>query len=482
MNAEYFDIVIIGAGLSGIGAAYHFKKHCPQKSILILEGRQAMGGTWDLFRYPGIRSDSDMYTLGYNFKPWTNDKAIADGESIRDYIRDTAIENGIDKKIQYGQKVVKAEWQTPRSCWQLTVKNSADNSERVIDCNFVMSCTGYYNYEQGYRPTFNGEENFTGDIIHPQQWPENYDYSGKKVVVIGSGATAVTLVPSMADKAEHVTMLQRSPTYVMSLPLRDSMLNGLRKRFSDMAVYRFARSRNIFMGLLFYNYTRLFPKSAKNLILSLTSKQLSNRSDLSHFTPKYNPWDERLCAVPNGDLFAEIRKGSVSVVTDQIDCFTEDGIQLKSQQKLDADIIVTATGLDVQLFGGIELLKDGEPINITEKMCYRGVLFEGIPNLGMVFGYTNASWTLKADLISEYVCRLINYMDKNGRKVCTPINNDPSVEHEPFLDLQSGYIQRAINKVPKQGSKLPWKLYQNYLFDLISLRFGKLRPSEIEFS
>ncbi len=482
MAIETHDVIIIGAGLSGIGAACHLSRECPNKSFTILEGRKSMGGTWDLFRYPGIRSDSDMYTLGYNFKPWTNPKAIADGASILQYIKDTAREYHVDQYIQYQQKVRHASWNTEEAMWTLEVENTETGQTRQVKANFVISCTGYYNYEHGYEPHFEGRDDFKGQVIHPQKWPEDLDYTGKKVVVIGSGATAVTLVPAMTDKASHVTMLQRSPTYMMSLPEKDKSLNTLRQYLPEEWVYRIARARNVGFSMGMYQFCRRFPEQAKNLILGQVKKQLGSDFDMKHFTPHYNPWDERLCAVTNGDMFKAIRKGKASVETDHIERFVENGILLKSGKVLEADIIITATGLDIKLLGGIEVTVDGKPFKFNEKMCYKGVLLEDLPNAGMIFGYTNASWTLKADLISEYICRLINYMDRKGLRQVTPHNLDPGVHHAPFLDMRSGYIQRALDKSPKQGSKIPWKLYQNYLLDMAMLRFGKLNDRSLQFS
>ena len=486
MKNEYFDVLIIGAGLSGIGAAVHLQKDSPNKSYAILEGREAIGGTWDLFRYPGIRSDSDMYTLGYNFKPWTSPKGIADGKDIREYIVEAAKEHDIEKNIRFGHKVLTSSWSSETARWtveiQLTNSDGTGGEIRCYECNFMLCCTGYYNYDQGYQPEFKGSENFNGDIIHPQKWDENYDYSGKKVVVIGSGATAVTLVPAMTDKAEHVTMLQRSPSYVMALPQDDPMVNGLRKLLPETWVYRITRTRNIAFASMMYNFCQKFPNASRRLIQKLVKKQVGNDFDMKHFTPKYNPWDERLCAVPDGDMFKVLRDGKASVVTDHIDHFTENGIKLKSGTELPADIIITATGLDVQLFGKMQLIVDGKPFVANEKMVYRGVLLEDLPNAGMVFGYTNASWTLKADLITEWMCRLLNHMDASGKKIVMPHNFDSSVEHRPFVDMQSGYVQRAMEKAPQQGSKLPWKLYQNYALDLATLRFGKVNDETLVFS
>lgn len=479
--AEKFDVLIIGAGLSGIGAACHLKRECPNKTFVILEGRDAMGGTWDLFRYPGIRSDSDMFTLGYNFKPWTNPKAIADGPSIRAYIHEAAREYDVNRHIRYGHKVLKAAWSTPKATWTIEATNKAGEPV-TIEANFVISCTGYYNYEAGYTPEFKGRDRFKGQIIHPQLWPENLDYTNKKVVIIGSGATAVTLLPSMTDKAAHVTMLQRSPSYVISVPQEDIISNKLRKYLPEKVVYHMARARNVGLSLGLYRYSRAKPAVVRRFLLSQVRRQLGQDFDMSHFTPQYNPWDERLCAVPNGDLFKVLRKGKASVVTDHIDSFTEDGILLKSGKTLEADIIITATGLDIKLLGGIQLEKDGQAFDVTKKMIYKGSMLEDLPNAVMVFGYTNASWTLKADMISEYVCRLLKHMDKTGTRYCMPNNGDSSVEKTPFLDMRSGYIQRALGKVPYQGSKAPWRLYQNYAMDYALLRFGKLNDGVIKFA
>ena len=481
-DLEYFDVLIIGAGLSGIGAAVHLQKDSPNKTYAILEGREAIGGTWDLFRYPGIRSDSDMYTLGYNFKPWTSSKGIADGKDIREYICSTAEEHDIEKNIRFGHKVLNAAWSSETARWAVEVQLAQSGEIKTYHCNFLLCCTGYYNYDQGYQPEFKGSEHFKGDIIHPQKWDENYDYAGKKVIVIGSGATAVTLVPAMTDKAAHVTMLQRSPSYVMSIPQDDLMVNLLRKFLPETWVYRITRTRNIALTSLWYNYCKKFPNSARRLIAKLNKKEVGDDFNMEHFTPKYNPWDERLCAVPDGDLFEVLKQGKASIVTDHIDHFTETGIQLKSGETLDADIIITATGLDVQLFGKMKLFVDGKEFNAHEKMIYRGVLLEDLPNAGMVFGYTNASWTLKADLITEWMCRLLNHMDATGNKIVIPKNFDSSVEHRPFVDMQSGYVQRAMDKAPQQGSKLPWKLYQNYALDLATLRFGKVNDKTLVFS
>lgn len=482
MTSEHLDVLIVGAGLSGIGAAWHLQNQCPGKSYAILEGRNAIGGTWDLFRYPGMRSDSDMYTLGYNFKPWTNPKAIADGPSIREYIRETAVENGIDKKIRFGIKVLKSSWSTEDAIWTVEAKR-VDTGEKVkFTCNFLLMCTGYYKYEAGYTPHFEGRERFKGQVIHPQFWPENLDYSGKRVVVIGSGATAVTVVPAMTDKAAHVTMLQRSPTYMVSLPEQDVLANSLRRFLPERAVYHAIRAKNVALTLGFFNLAQSRPKPIRRLLLAHMRRQLGEGYDMKHFTPSYNPWEERLCAVPDGDMFKVIRNGKASVVTDHIESFTEKGIKLKSGQELEADIIVTATGLDLVMMGSMELIVDGEPIDISKKMYYKGLMFQDVPNLAMVFGYTNASWTLKADISSEYVCRLLRHMDAVGMRQCTPVNHDQSVKAESFINMHSGYIQRVLDKMPRQGDKAPWRLYMNYALDLVALRYRGVEDNAMQFS
>ncbi len=482
MAIENVDVLIVGAGLSGIGAAYHLQKQCPNKKVVIVERRQAIGGTWDLFRYPGIRSDSDMFTLGYNFKPWTNPKAIADGTSIREYVQETARENGIDKKIRFGLQVRNAAWSSANATWTVDAVREATGEAVQFTCRFLLMCSGYYNYDSGYTPEFKGIENYQGQVVHPQKWTEDIDYTNKNVVVIGSGATAVTLVPSMADKAAHVTMLQRSPTYVISVPERDIISDKLRPFLPEKMVYRLARTRNVGLQMMFYRLSKNKPEVAKRFLLQMVRRQLGKNADMSHFTPKYNPWDERVCAVPDGDLFKVIRQGKASVVTDHIDTFTKTGIRLKSGQELQADMIITATGLNLQLLGGMKVQVDGKPFEMTETLNYRGVMFKDLPNLAMIFGYTNASWTLKADLSSEYICRLLKHMDKHGLRQCTPRNYDDSVVDEPFLGLASGYIQRAKNVLPKQGNKAPWKLYQNYALDLANLRFSKLEDGAMTFS
>lgn len=479
---EHFDVVIVGAGLSGVGAGYHLQDKSPGKSYVILEGRESMGGTWDLFRYPGIRSDSDMYTLGYVFRPWKEAKAIADGPSILKYVKDTAAEYGIDRHIRYGHWVSKASWSTEDATW--TVEATRGEGEVVrFTCNFLFLCGGYYNYEAGYTPDWKGTERFRGRIVHPQHWPQDLDYAGKKVVVIGSGATAVTLVPEMAKDAAHVTMLQRSPTYVVSRPAEDGVANWLRSKLKPMTAYRITRWKNVLLGMLFYRMARKNPEKTKQRIIGMVREHLGPDYDVeTHFTPRYNPWDQRLCLVPDNDLFDAIKAGAASVVTDTIETFDETGLQLTSGQHLDADVIVTATGLNLQVLNGVEFTVDGVRVEPARTLNYKGMMYSDVPNMASSFGYTNASWTLKCDLTCEYVTRLLNHMDRTGMRQCTPRNTDPDLGAEPWLDFSSGYVQRSIDKFPKQGAKKPWKLHQNYALDIMALRYGAVDDGVMEFS
>lgn len=481
MAIEHFDVLIIGAGLSGIGSAVHLKKKLPNKSFAILEGRDAIGGTWDLFRYPGIRSDSDMFTLGYAFKPWVNDKGIGDGEDIRNYIVEAAEENDIVPHIRFGQRVITANFDSDTSLWMFSAQLN-DGSTKQYSCNFFISCTGYYDYDEDYTPDFAGRDDFKGDIIEPQFWPENYNYSGKEVVVIGSGATAVTVVPAMTDKAKHVTMLQRSPSYVVSVPQQDIMVKVLRKILPEKWAYKIIRGRNITLTLAFFQLCQRFPNFARKLIQWGIKSQLPKDFDMKHFSPNYDPWDQRLCAVPMGDLFNSIKEEKASIVTDHIERFVEDGILLTSGKTLKADIIVTATGLKIQMLGNMKVTIDGEPIIPNQSMSYRGVMFENIPNMAMVFGYTNSSWTLKADLISDYVCRLLKHMDDIGARKVVPVNNKENIERLPFINMSSGYIQRVKDQIPQQGDAKPWKLYQNYFLDMTSLKLANLDDPSLEYS
>ncbi|MGM0563911.1 MAG: flavin-containing monooxygenase [Pseudomonadota bacterium] len=482
MSHKHVDVLIVGAGLSGIGTACHLSRECPDHSYAILERRSRIGGTWDLFRYPGIRSDSDMFTFGYNFRPWTGDKFLADGPSIRDYIVETAEEYNVTPHIHFNRQVTTANWSTEDAMWTLEAVDESTGEKETWTCNFLMSCSGYYNYDQGHRPDFPGEKQFEGQIIHPQHWPENLDYKGKKVVVIGSGATAVTLVPAMAGEAEHVTMLQRSPTYVATVPDVDPMSRKLRKFLPEMAVYRIARARNIGLQRMVYKLSQEKPKMMRRFFLGQVRKQLGPDIDMKHFEPSYNPWDERLCAVPRGDLFKVLRKGDASIVTDHIDTFTKKGIRLKSGQELEADIIITATGLELQMLGGVEGTVDGKVVKPNDTLVYRGVMLRDVPNMAMVFGYTNSSWTLKADLAAEYVCRVLKYMQKVGAKQVTPRDHEGCDTDDNFLGLQSGYVQRASDRLPRQGKRDPWRVLNNYLHDLPSLRYGQLDDEELEFS
>ncbi|TKT72376.1 NAD(P)/FAD-dependent oxidoreductase [Afipia massiliensis] len=474
-ESDHFDVLIVGAGLSGIGAGYHLQKNCPGKSYAILEGRESIGGTWDLFRYPGIRSDSDMYTLGYSFKPWTEAKAIADGPRILNYVNETARDNGIEQKIRFNHRVKSASWSSKDARWTVEVERGPAKEIAHLTCNFLFMCSGYYSYEGGYSPEFPGADQFAGRIVHPQKWTSDIDYAGKRVVVIGSGATAVTLVPEMAKTAAHVTMLQRSPTYVVARPAEDALANKLREKLPAKVAYHMIRWRNVLWGMYFFQLCRRKPERAKQLILGGVRHALGRDYDIAtHFTPRYNPWQQRLCLVPDGDLFKSIKDGRASVVTNTIETFTPKGIRLSDGSELDADLIVTATGLNLQVLGGMQVSVDGSNVDFANTLNYKGMMYSDVPNLASSFGYTNASWTLKCDLTCEYVCRLINYMDKRGYRQCTPRNTDPEVKQENWLDFTSGYVQRSVAKMPKQGSKRPWKLYQNYALDIVSLRLGKV--------
>ncbi|NKF23905.1 flavin-containing monooxygenase [Solimonas marina] len=480
-DPTYFDVLIVGAGLSGIGAACHLQQHCPDRRYAIVEARDAIGGTWDLFRYPGIRSDSDMYTLGYSFRPWRQAKAIADGDSIRDYIRDTARDYGVDRHIRYRHRVVHAAWSSPTSRWTVDVETDAGRVQ--LQCGFLYMCSGYYRYERGYQPAFPGIERFGGRVVHPQQWTPEIDYAGQRVVVIGSGATAVTLMPEMAKQAAHVTMLQRSPTYIASLPAEDGVANALRRHLPAKTAYALARWKNVLFGIAFFQLCRRAPELVKKLLRGRARRALGADYPIDpHFAPRYNPWDQRLCAIPDGDLFAALRRGRAEIVTDHIETFTEHGIRLRSGQELTADLVVTATGLDLVALGGMSISVDGVSVDLAKTMSYKGMMCSDVPNLAFAIGYTNASWTLKCDLTAEYICRVLHYMRAHGHTRCVPRRRDPSVQEEPLIDFSSGYVQRAIDRFPKQGSRSPWKLHQNYVLDLITLRHGRLDDGVMEFS
>ncbi len=483
MSLEHVDVLIVGAGLSGIGAGYHLQENCPGKTYAILEGRDCIGGTWDLFRYPGIRSDSDMYTLGYAFKPWEAAKSIADGPSILSYVRQTAADNGIEQHIRFNHKVRRAEWSTANGSWTVEAERT-DTGETVhISCGFLFMCSGYYSYDGGYTPDFEGTERFAGRIVHPQQWPEDIDYAGRRVVVVGSGATAVTLVPAMAETAEHVTMLQRSPSYVISVPGEDPIAKVIRRFLPSRLAYSVTRWKNVLITMLVFQLSRRTPGFVKGLLRKGAENNLPPGYDIdTHFKPTYNPWDQRMCLIPDGDLFEAISAGRATVVTDHIDTFTETGIRLRSGAELEADVIVTATGLKLLAVGGMQIAVDGREVDPSKTMGYKGMMLSDVPNLAMAFGYTNASWTLKADLTCEFVCRLLNHMDEHGYDQCTPLRTDPSITEEPFIDFSSGYVLRAIEHFPKQGSKAPWRLYQNYALDILTLRYGAIEDGTIQFA
>ncbi|RYF34733.1 MAG: NAD(P)/FAD-dependent oxidoreductase [Comamonadaceae bacterium] len=482
MPHEHVDVLVVGAGLSGIGAGYHLQTDCPDRSYAILESRDAIGGTWDLFRYPGVRSDSDMYTLGYAFKPWTHAKAIADGASILAYVRETAAENGIDRHIRFGHRVVCASWSSETALWTVEAERGPERESVQFTCNFLFMCSGYYRYAAGYTPPFEGRAQFGGRIVHPQHWPADLDYAGKRVVVIGSGATAVTLVPEMAKTAAHVVLLQRSPTYVVSRPSEDRIASALNRSLPTRLAYGITRWKNVLLGSFFYGLARSKPAAMKRLIMGGVRQALGRHYDTAkHFTPRYDPWDQRLCLVPDGDLFAALRGGRASMVTDEIDTFTEQGVRLRSGAELQADVVVTATGLDLEVLGGMAIVVDGQRIEPADTFAYKGMMFSGVPNFATSLGYTNASWTLKCDLTCGYVCRLLNHMAKHGVRQCTPVNDDPALGAEPFIDFSSGYVQRALHLMPKQGGRAPWKLYQNYARDLVSLRYARLEDGVMRF-
>ncbi|MET9027353.1 NAD(P)/FAD-dependent oxidoreductase [Nocardia sp. NPDC004168] len=465
---EHLDVVIVGAGLSGIGAAYRLQTECRGKTYTILEARDTLGGTWDLFRYPGIRSDSDMFTLGYPFKPWRDAKSIADGPSILRYITETATENGIDRHIRFRTKVLAADWDSGAARWTLTLEQrdaTGSTETRTLTCGFLYACAGYYNYDQPHAPEFPGIASFAGEVVHPQFWPEDFDYRGKRVVVIGSGATAVTLVPAMAEQAELVTMLQRSPTWISAVPGRDKVADKIRELLPPRPAHRLIRTKNILFGIGFYQYCRRRPEAARKLLTGLTTRILKDEQAVAeHFTPSYNPWDQRLCAVPDADFFKAMKKGKAEVVTDHIDSFVPEGIRLKSGRVLEADVVITATGLRLLAFGGIAPSVDGVRVDLSEQFVWQGAMLTGVPNFAVCIGYTNASWTLRADLTSRLVCKVLNHMDRKGYASVVPEPRGTLEEH-PLLDLASGYVQRSIGDFPRQGGRHPWKVRQNYLLD-----------------
>ena len=480
---EHLDVLVIGAGLSGIGAARYLQDHCPWASYAIFEARDAIGGTWDLFRYPGIRSDSDMFTLGYSFRPWDGEKTIADGDSILEYIKDTASEAGIDRKIRFHHRVVATDWSTGDGRWNVTAERTDTGETVQLTAGFLFSCSGYYRYDHGYTPEFEGMERFGGQIIHPQHWPDDLDYARKRVVVIGSGATAVTLVPALARTATHVTMLQRSPTYIASLPAKDPVADVLRKVLPARRANGLVRWMKALTTQGSYHFSKRWPNAMKKILRRMLERELPKGYDIDlHFTPTYNPWDQRLCVVPNGDLFKAIKKGTVTVATDTIRTFTETGLLLESGAELDADIIITATGLELLFLGGIDLSVDGETVDLPSKLVYKGMMLEGVPNLAIAVGYTNASWTLKCDLTCDYVVRLLNHMREAGVRQAMPVNRDAHMDTAPVLGLMSGYILRSAHRFPKQGSKFPWKVHQSYLRDYRTLKMTDLDDGTMQFS
>jgi monooxygenase len=479
----HLDVLIVGAGLSGIGAAHHLQDAFPHKTYEIFEARDTIGGTWDLFRYPGIRSDSDMQTLGYRFRPWTEAKSIADGPSILRYIRQTARDGGIEQHIRFHHRIERADWSSAEARWTVQATRTDTGEAIRMTCGFMFVCGGYYSYDEGHTPHFRGTERFAGPIVHPQHWPEDLDYTGKRVVVIGSGATAVTLVPAMTEQAAHVTMLQRSPSYVVTVPAADPIANGLRRLLPDRFAYPITRWKNVVLTTLLYQLSRRRPRLVKAAIRAGLKRQLPKGYDVdTHFKPRYQPWDQRMCIVPDGDLFRAIRAGRASVVTDRIATFTERGIELESGAELEADVIITATGLNLQVFGGVKLGVDGRDVVLPEAMAYKGMMLSGVPNYAFTVGYTNASWTLKADLVSEYVCRLLAHMDEHGHRQCMPVNDNPLVVERPLLDFTAGYVQRSVHEFPKQGSKAPWQLGMSYAQDLVTLRHGAVDDGAMRFS
>jgi monooxygenase len=479
---EHLDVLVVGAGLSGIGAGHYLQTECPWAEYAIFEARDAIGGTWDLFRYPGIRSDSDMYTLGYSFRPWDGEKAIADGASILQYIKDTAAESGIDERIRFNTRITAADWSTDEGRWNITAERTDTGETIELTAGFIFSCSGYYRYDHGYEPDFEGREDFAGQVIHPQGWPEDLDYEGKRIVVIGSGATAVTLVPSLAEKAAHVTMLQRSPTYIVSVPAKNPLSGVMKavlgKRLTG-TILRWLMAVGT-QGTYFASKRR--PDTVRRVLQSGVKRRLPKGYDMKHFTPSYDPWDQRLCAVPNGDLFKAIKAGKASMVTDHIDRFTETGIRLQSGDDLEADIIVTATGLELLFIGGIDVTVDGEKIDVPNRLTYKGMMLEGVPNIALAIGYTNASWTLKCDLTCDYVTRMLNHMHETGLRQATPVNHDASVTAAPLLGLNSGYINRAAAEFPKQGSRFPWQVHQSFLRDYRAMKLKSVEDEAMVYS
>ncbi|QLL05930.1 flavin-containing monooxygenase [Mycobacterium vicinigordonae] len=482
-DIEHVDVLIVGAGISGIGAAYYLQREHPNRSYAILEARGASGGTWDLFRYPGIRSDSDLHTFGYEFKPWRDEAAIATADKILAYLRETATENGIDRKVRFHHKVHGAAWSSGEARWVVDIERTDIGQRTQISANWLFCAGGYYRYDEGYTPHFEGRERFAGQIVHPQRWPEDLDYTGKKVVIIGSGATAVTLLPAMAARAGHVTMLQRSPTYIMPVPSKDAVANMAQKLLGAERGYALARRKNILKQRAVYQFCQTYPTLAKRIIREVNARRLPKDYPVDeHFSPAYNPWDQRLCAVPDSDLFKAIRNGSASVVTDRIATFTETGLMLESGRELDADIIITATGLNLQAFGGMSLTVDDEPVNLSDRLAYKGMMLSGVPNFAYAIGYTNSSWTLKVGLLCEHFCRLLSHMDAQGCDTACPVVDDPDMETRPLLDFSAGYVQRAVDELPRQGARRPWLTSMSYHADVKLLRNDSVVDSALRLT
>ncbi len=482
-TSEHLDVIVVGAGLSGIGAGSQLEMKCPGKTYAVLEARNEIGGTWDLFRYPGVRSDSDMFTLGYAFRPWTEPKAIADGPSILRYVRDTAREHRVDERVRFRHRVVRAEWSSADARWTLEIERGEERETTFLTCGFLFLCSGYYRYDEPYTPELAGTERFGGRIVHPQQWTDDIDYAGKRVVVIGSGASAVTLVPAMAETAAHVTMLQRSPSYVASLPAEDPLANLVRRVLPTKLAYSVVRWKNVFITMGFFNLSRRRPNLIRGMLRWAAERQLPDGYAVdTHFNPRYNPWDQRMCLLPDGDLFKALSSGRATVVTDHIETFTETGIRLTSGTELEAEVVVTATGLNMLPLGGLQMAVDGREVILPDTVTYKGLMLAGVPNLAFSIGYINASWTLKCDLTCDWVCRLLNHMDERGYAQCLPEFGDAEVVPEPMIDFSSGYIQRSIHLFPKQGAKVPWRLHQNYPRDVLMLRYGAIEDEALGFT
>ncbi|MGX4654332.1 flavin-containing monooxygenase [Micromonospora sp. SCSIO 07396] len=482
MSTDHVDVLIVGAGLSGVGAACHLRRTCPDTTYAVIEARDAVGGTWDLFRYPGVRSDSDMFTLGYAFRPWAAPQAIADGETILRYVRQTAREYGVEEHIRFRHRVRRAEWDSSTARWTVHVHRDDTAEDIVLTCGFLFSCTGYYRYDAGYTPDFPDIGRYTGRLVHPQHWPDDLDHTGRRVVVIGSGATAVTLVPALARRAGHVTMLQRSPTYVIALPARDRLADVLRRRLPARAAHRLVRAKNVLFGTVNYQLARRAPRMVRAFLRRAATGRLPAGYDVDrHFSPRYDPWDQRLCVAPDGDLFEALSAGRASVVTDTVEAFTPGGVRLGSGVELPADIVVTATGLQLLALGGMTLSVDGVDVDLGATVAYKGMMLSGVPNFALTIGYTNASWTLKADLVATYVCRLLRHLDATGQQVVTPVAPSDG-DLSPIIDLRSGYVLRSVDTLPRQGARAPWRLHQNYLRDVVLMKHGRLVDEGVRFS